>query len=296
MDLTGSTALVTGANRGIGRALCEALAVRPLRLVLAGVRDPDSFEPVDGLAEVRPVRLDLSSRESLDGCVDGLGDELAAVDLLVNNAGQMTGGLLEEQEMEAVYSMFQVNLVAVAHLTHRVLPHMLAAGRGTVVNNASISGYAHFPAASTYAASKAGVVAFSESLRRELKGTGVGVLHAVTPGVNTDMLDATEEVYGRHMDTSGWDKVEPADVGAEAARGGRAGSEHPRAGRPHGVRQARLPRARFRARRGQRPDVQPTATDIAGGGAAASVSSPASGLASTVCTRPILRSAKPASQ
>jgi short-subunit dehydrogenase len=209
MDLTGSTALVTGANRGIGRAVCEALAARPLRLVLAGVRDPDAFEPIEGGAEVRPVRMDLSSRGSLDACVDGL--DLTAVDLLVNNAGQMTGGLLEEQEMEAVYAMFQVNLVAVAHLTSRVLPHMLAKGRGTVVNNASISGYAHFPAASTYAASKAGVVALSESLRRELKGTGVGVLHVVTPGVNTDMLDATEEVYGRHMDTSGWDKVEPAE-------------------------------------------------------------------------------------
>ena len=204
MDLTGSTALVTGANRGIGRALCEALAGRPLRLVLAGVRDPGAFEPIEG---VRPVHMDLSSRESIDACVDAL--DLAAVDLLVNNAGQMTGGLLEEQEMEAVYAMFQVNLVAVAHLTHRVLPHMLAKGRGMVVNNTSISGYASFPAASTYAASKAGVVALSESLRRELKGTGVGVLHVVTPGVNTDMLDATEAVYGRHMDTSGWDKVEP---------------------------------------------------------------------------------------
>ena len=209
MDLTGSTALVTGANRGIGRAVCEALAARPVRLVLAGVRDPDRFDPIENGAEVRPVRMDLSSRESIDASVDAL--DLTAVDLLVNNAGQMTGGLLEEQEMEAVYAMFQVNLVAVAHLTSCVLPHMLARGRGTVVNNTSISGYASFPAASTYAASKAGVVALSESLRRELKGTGVGVLHVVTPGVNTDMLDATEEVYGRYMDTSSWDKVEPEE-------------------------------------------------------------------------------------
>ncbi len=210
MDLTDATALVTGANRGIGRALCEALAARPLKLVLAGVRDPEAFEPIDGRAEVRPVRMDLSSRASIDACADGLGE----LDLLVNNAGRMTGGLLEEQDMEAVYSMFQVNLVAVAHLTSRVLPGMLARDRGMVVNNTSISGYAHFPAATTYAASKAGAVALSESLRRELKGTGVGVLHVVTPGVNTDMLDATEEVYGRHMDTSGWDKVEP-DAWAE---------------------------------------------------------------------------------
>ena len=73
MDLTGSTALVTGANRGIGRALCEALAERPLRLVLAGVRDPGAFEPIAGRVEVRPVRMDLSSRESIDACADALG-------------------------------------------------------------------------------------------------------------------------------------------------------------------------------------------------------------------------------
>ncbi len=209
MDLTGRTALVTGANRGIGRAVTRALADRPLKLVLAGVRDPDAFEPVTGGAEVRPVRIDLSGREAIEASVAALGDDRAAVDQLVNNAGPMTGGLLEEQDMEAVYSMFQVNLVAVAHLTARVLPGMLANGSGKVVNNASISGYASFPAATTYAASKAGVVALSESLRRELKGTGVDVLHVVTPGVNTDMLGATEEVYGRYMDTSGWDKVEP---------------------------------------------------------------------------------------
>jgi short-subunit dehydrogenase len=210
MELFERTALVTGASRGIGRALVEALAERPLTRVLAGVRDPDSFEPVRGArTPVTPVRLDLSSRESIDACVDALEPELAELDLLVNNAGQMTGGLLEEQEMDAVYAMFQVNLVAVAHLTHRVLPHMLERRGGKIVNNASISGYAYFPAASTYAASKAGVVAFSESLRRELKGTGVDVLHLVTPGVDTDMLDATEEVYGRHIDTSSWEKVSP---------------------------------------------------------------------------------------
>jgi len=211
MDLTGSSALVTGANRGIGRAVTEALAARPLRRVFAGVRDPSAFAPVSGGAEVVPVHLDLSSRESIDTCASALGDQLAEVDLLVNNAGLMTGGLLEDQAMDEVYAMLQVNLVAVAHLTHLALPAMLARGSGTIVNNASISGYAYFPAASTYAASKAGVVALSESLRRELKGTGVGVLHVVTPGVNTDMLDATEEVYGRYMDTSAWEKVEPRE-------------------------------------------------------------------------------------
>jgi uncharacterized protein len=211
MNLAGATALVTGANRGIGRALVERLSELPLRSVLAGVRSLESFEeltpPVGGAREVKAVHMDLSSRASIEDCCHELSTELGEVGLLINNAGLMTGGLLEEQAIEEVYAMFQVNLVSVAHLTQRVLPGMLARGSGTIVNNASISGYAYFPAASTYAASKAGVVGFTEALRRELRGTGVHAMHTVTPGVATDMLEATDEVYGRHMDTSGWDRV-----------------------------------------------------------------------------------------
>jgi uncharacterized protein len=211
MDLTGRTALVTGANRGIGRALTEALAARPLAAVLAGVRDPDKLDPLipppGGAGEVRPVRLDLATRESIDAGAADLG----GVDVLVNNAGQFVGGLLEEQDTEAIYSMLQVNLVAVMHLTQRVLPGMLARGRGLIVNNTSIVGYAHMPAVTTYAASKAGIVGFSEALRRELRGTGVDVLHVVTPGVQTDMLEKTDEQYGRYADTSTWDRIEPRE-------------------------------------------------------------------------------------
>ncbi len=210
MKLDGATALVTGANRGIGRAIAEALAREPLALLLAGARDPGAMEPLaapaGGAREVRAVAVDLSSRESIERSCTGLPE----IDLLINNAGQMTGGLLEDQDLDDVYAMFQVNLVGVTQLTRAVLPGMLGRGRGKIVNNASISGYAYFPAASTYAASKAGVVAFSESLRRELKGTGVDVLQLVTPGVQTEMMDATLEAYGRHMDTSAWD-LQPAE-------------------------------------------------------------------------------------
>lgn len=212
-------ALVTGANRGIGRALVERLCELPLRRVLAGVRSPEDLQtlaaPSGGALEVRAVHMDLSSRASIEESCKQLGGELGEIDLLVNNAGLMTGGLLEEQGIEEIYAMFQVNLVAVAHLTQRVLPGMLARRRGAIVNNASISAYAYFPAASTYAASKAGAVAFTESLRRELRGTGVHAMHLVTPGVATDMLGATEEAYGRHMDTSGWDRVPPREWAAK---------------------------------------------------------------------------------
>jgi short-subunit dehydrogenase len=218
MDLNGLTALVTGSNRGIGRAIAAELAARRLDLLLYGVRNPDGFEPPapppGGAREVRAVALDLSTCESIEGGAAAL----PHVDLLVNNAGLMTGGLLEEQDVDEIYAMFQVNLIAVVHLTKLLLPAMLERGRGKVVNNASISGYAWFPAASTYAAAKTGVVAFSESLRRELKGTGVGVLHLVTPGVDTDMLDATRQVYGRHMKAAAWDDQSPEEWAAKAVR------------------------------------------------------------------------------
>jgi uncharacterized protein len=205
MDLSGLTVLVTGANRGIGRALADKLAKRPGTRVLAGARSP---EKVGDPGELLPVRVDMSSRDSIDASWNALGEP---VDVLFNNAGLMTGGLLEEQDVDEVYDMFQVNLAGLVHLTRLALPGMIERRRGWIVNNASISGYAFFPAASTYAAGKAGVVAFSESLRRELKGTGVGVTHMVTPGVKTDMLDATKEAYGQHLDTSGWTEVTPQE-------------------------------------------------------------------------------------
>jgi hypothetical protein len=221
VDLTGSTALVTGASRGIGRALVEELATRPLKAVLAGVRDPATTRPFrDGLAaEVRPVRLDLSSRGSIDEGYAALEPELGELDLLVHNAGLMTGGLLEEQDLDAVYALFQVNVVAVAHLTKLVLPGMLARGSGKIVMNGSIGAYAVFPAVSTYTASKTALVALSEALRRELQGTGVEVMHLVTPSVDTEMLDATEEIFGTYMDTTRWERMTPADWAVEAVSG-----------------------------------------------------------------------------
>ena len=200
MDLQDKTVLVTGANRGIGRALAERLAREPVAEVLLGARDIAKVAPLE---KSRAVAVDLSTRESIEAAVAAL----PTVDVLVNNAGLMTGGLLEEQPLDDVYAMFQVNVVAVAHLTARLLPGMLERGRGLIVNNASISGYASFPAASTYAAAKAGVVALSESLRRELAPAGIEVMHLVTPGVATDMLDATRAAYGGHMDTADWPSV-----------------------------------------------------------------------------------------
>jgi len=152
MNLSGETCLVTGGGRGLGRHIAAELAQREVR-VLVGVRDPAGWDPIDNgsALEVRPVRMDLSSRESIDRCCDELGEDLRRIAVLVNNAGQFVGGQLEEQDTGEVYDLIQVNLAGPIHLTQRVLPHMLKRGRGKVVNNASIVARAPFPGATTYA-------------------------------------------------------------------------------------------------------------------------------------------------
>lgn len=211
MNLSGQTVLVTGADGGIGRALVEELAKRDVHL-LAGMRDPDDFEPVSqrGAREVRPVRIELSSREEIDACLAGL--EGQQVDVLINNAGQFAGGLIEGQDLDEIYSMTQVNFAGLMHLTKALLEPMLARGHGKIVNNASIAAYVPFPGAAAYSATKSGVVGFTEALRRELNESEVTVLEVVTPGVETDMLADVREDYGPHMDdTSKIKGIEPAE-------------------------------------------------------------------------------------
>lgn len=211
MDLSGSTVLVTGANGGIGRALVQELAKRDVYL-LAGMRDPADFVPVSerGARQARPIRIDLSSREEIENCLAGLGDE--RIDVLINNAGTFEGGLIEAQDLDDIYAMTQVNFAGLVHLTKFLLEPMLARNRGKIVNNASIAGYVPFPGAAVYSATKAGVVGFTEALRRELAESEVTVLEVVTPGVETDMLAEVRDDYEPHMDdTSKIKGIEPEE-------------------------------------------------------------------------------------
>jgi short-subunit dehydrogenase len=213
MELEGTTCLVTGANRGIGLAIARRLAREPVKL-LVGVRELDRYTPIEaaGALEVRPVRMDLSSREEIDACCDALGPELDEIGLLVNNAGRFTSGQLEHQDLDVIYDLVQATMLGTIHLTRRVLPGMLAAGRGKIVNNSSVVGYVHFPGVTTYSAAKAGVAGFTESLRRELADAPVSTLHVVTGGIDTDMLDAAKRgLEGQVPGTAGWDQHTPEE-------------------------------------------------------------------------------------
>lgn len=212
MDLDGLTCLVTGANRGIGLAVAQRLACEPVRL-LVGVRELDRYEPIEthGALEIRPVKIDLGSRASIEASLDALGEETDRIDLLFNNAGEFTAGLLEEQDLNVIYELIQTNVMGPIHLTKRILPGMLRRGVGKIVNGSSVIAYLHFPGVTTYSASKAALSGFTESLRRELHDAPVSVLHVVTGGIETDMMDQVKRELEGHYKTDGWEQYTPEE-------------------------------------------------------------------------------------
>ena len=122
------------------------------------------------------------------------------IDILFNNAGMLTGGLLEEQPIDDIYKMLHVNVNALIHLSKAVLPQMLKRKKGLIINHSSVASMMHFPCASTYSASKAAVLAFTNSLRQELKNTGVRTLVLITPGIKTRMFNEIEDLYSKNFE------------------------------------------------------------------------------------------------
>lgn len=201
MNIKGTNFLVTGGNRGIGLAVAEMAAQSGAHVYLAA-RSFDGNLEVKlkslGAASVHLMICDLGTKESVENLCIYLRE--LQIDILFNNAGLLTGGLIEEQPLDEIYSMFQVNVNALVHLSRAVIPGMIKRGRGKIVNNASVSAFMHFPCASTYSASKAAVVAFTASIEAELSETGVTTLCLITPGVKTRMFDEIETKYAKNFE------------------------------------------------------------------------------------------------
>ena len=188
-DLKGRVALVTGASAGIGVHVARALAKQGMNLALAA-RRPAELEQV--AAEMRSLGVqavaiptDVGDEGQLQNLVERTMAGLGAIDVLVNNAGIEAFRRFEEIPPADIRRTIDVNLTATLLLTRYVIPHMQQAGRGHIVNMASIAGKQGPAFAAIYGASKAGQIAFTQSLRSEYHGTGISA-SAICPGFASD--------------------------------------------------------------------------------------------------------------
>ncbi len=198
----GCTAIVTGASAGIGREFARQLAPHARQLILIG-RRLDRLETLKSeLARpaltVRCHALDLANAGELEIFLENLTDA-DEVDLLVNNAGVGDHGLFEEGSWPRVQAMLDTNIRALTRLTHFLLPRLIRAHRGTILNVSSISAFMPVPMTAVYAATKAYVSSLTEALRAELRGTGVTVT-ALCPGPITTEFFARAERPGAPSD------------------------------------------------------------------------------------------------
>lgn len=179
------TAIVTGASSGIGEAIARVLAGRGHHVTLVArsaeklVALAADLERAGGSASVLAVDLsDRDARAALPGRIDALG---RTVNILVNNAGLSTSGPVAAGNVAAELNMIEVDVAAVADLTTRFLPGMVARRSGAILNVASTGAFQPVPGQAGYGACKAFVLSYSQSLHGELRGTGVTAT-ALCPG------------------------------------------------------------------------------------------------------------------
>ncbi|MCY1171380.1 SDR family NAD(P)-dependent oxidoreductase [Sphingomonas echinoides] len=192
MDVEGKRILITGGSSGIGLATARALVARGARLVITGRRSGEVDAAVEDLrtggADVSGVSADVSTDDGRSTTLHGAMRALGGLDILMNNAGAVRAGRLDEIREDEIRAMVEVDLVAPILLTRAALPALKAEGGGMIVNVTSGIALVAMPFYATYAAVKAGLASFSESLRRELNGEGVHVLTVYPSGTDTPMM------------------------------------------------------------------------------------------------------------
>ncbi len=210
-SLSFSCALVTGASSGLGEEFARQLAPFSRSLVLVARREVELVGLADALMtlhpglEVFPYCADLSDADARGRILSRLEADGLCPDLLVNNAGVGDYGEFASADWERIRAMLEVNIEALTHLTHGLLPGMLREGKGAVINVSSLAGLLPIPDFAVYAATKAYVTSFSEALRLELKPFGIPVLAACPGPVRTGFgANARRSEGGREMPVYKW--------------------------------------------------------------------------------------------
>ena len=190
-QIAGTTALVTGANRGIGRAVVEALIARGAAKVYATARRPESLADLVSASGGRVVALELDVTRPED--VRAAAAAATDVRLLVNNAGvaaKFEGALTDPAWLPAARDEFEVNVLGLFSVTQAFAPVLARNGGGAILNLASVAGLVAFPVLATYSASKAAVHSLTQATRMLLAPQGTFVAGVYPGPIDTDMARA----------------------------------------------------------------------------------------------------------
>jgi NADP-dependent 3-hydroxy acid dehydrogenase YdfG len=205
-SLNDKVVAITGGARGIGKATAEALASEGAKIAIGDLDKPLAEEAASGLgSEAIGLELDVTRRDSFENFLDQVSERLGPVDVLINNAGIMPIGPLVEEDDATARRMIDINLHGVIYGNKLAMASMTRRRTGHIVNIASQAGKYGLPGGATYCATKHAVVGLSESVRWELRGTGVEVSCVMPAVVNTELGSGLP-------DTTGGKKLEPSEV------------------------------------------------------------------------------------
>lgn len=211
MHISSQTVMITGANRGIGRALTAALLAAGVEKIYATARKLEDVEAIDKLdARVTGYQLDITDRAA----VNRAASELGAVTLLINNAGVLDFGSFTEAGPEAISRNFDTNFHGTLNMCTAFAPVISRVGGGAIVNLLTLVALASMPGLSVYNASKAAAWSMTQSLRATLAEDGVTLIGVFPGAVDTDMLAGVD-----------MPKTAPADIARAIVAGIEADEE-----------------------------------------------------------------------
>jgi NAD(P)-dependent dehydrogenase (short-subunit alcohol dehydrogenase family) len=181
MQIEGKRVLITGASRGLGRALVTAFVDAGARDVIAGARKREDREALKS-GRVTPVRLDVTSERDVEALA-----ELGAIDILINNAGVAGFGNPLTMDFASVHEEMAVNYFGVLRVTRAVVPAMIAQRDGMIVNVATAFAKVNLPIVGTYCATKAALLSLGQAMRAYLMEHNVRVITVMPTTIDTDM-------------------------------------------------------------------------------------------------------------
>ena len=188
MEIDGKRVLVSGAGRGLGRALVTVLAETGVREIVAGTRKPEAREELQALSPVvTPVQLDVTNDEDVAAVA-----RMGTMDILINNAGFAGFGNPLTMSFEDVQREVAVNYCGVLRLTRAIAPGMIEQGDGMIVNVATAFAKVNLPLIGTYCATKSALLSLGQALRAYLSEYGVRVITVMPTTIDTDMSSGAD--------------------------------------------------------------------------------------------------------